>query len=206
MANRTDTRCRWWNNISIKQNILNLPNILALSRIALAPIMYYIILTPELFTSRGIDISWSYYVAALIFLLASITDFFDGYIARELDQITLLGKILDPLADKMLVIAAFLGLMSMGHANEWAIYIIIVRELFITGLRTVAVSEGIDVSASNMGKLKTVTQMIAIGFLLMLWPFATTLLWISVFFTLYSAFEYIILFTKGMNIKSGVKH
>ena len=106
-------------------------------------------------------------------------------------------KILDPLADKMLTLAAFLGLMMSGAASAWAIYIIIVRELFITGLRTLSVSEGIDVSASMAGKIKTVVQMIAIGFLLMHWPFATALLWVAVALTIYSGIEYLIGFSKA---------
>lgn len=171
--------------------MFNLPNLLALSRIAIAPLMFWIILNPQLFTANGIDISWNYYFASLLFVLASATDFFDGYIARELDQITMAGKILDPLADKMLILAAFLGLMMTDAASPWAIYIIIVRELFITGLRTVSMGEGIDIAASWAGKVKTVAQMIAVGFLLMHWPGGDLLLWIAVALTLYSGAEYI---------------
>ena len=178
--------------------MLNLPNQLALSRILMAPLLFWIILTPELFTDNGWHITWSYYCASLVFVLASATDFFDGYIARELDQKTMLGAILDPLADKMLTLAAFLGLMAMGDASAWAIYIIIIRELFVTGLRTVAVSENLDISASWAGKVKTVTQMIAIGFLLMHWPFADALLWLAVILTLYSGGEYIYGFRKAL--------
>ncbi len=171
--------------------MLNLPNALALLRIILAPLMFWIILNPEYFTDRGFDITWNYYFASLLFVLASVTDFFDGYIAREWNQSTMLGAILDPLADKMLTLAAFLGLMMVGSASAWAIYIIIVRELFITGIRTVAVSEGISVKASWAGKVKTVAQMIAIGFLLMHWPFGEELLWFAVFLTVYSGLEYL---------------
>jgi len=153
--------------------------------------MFWIILNPEIFTNNGFHITWNYYFASLLFVLASATDFFDGYIAREWDQMTMLGAILDPLADKMLTLAAFLGLMMVGSASAWAIYIIIVRELFITGLRTVAVSEGISVKASWAGKVKTVAQMIAIGFLLMHWMFANELLWFAVALTLYSGGEYL---------------
>ena len=171
--------------------MLNLPNALASLRILLAPLMFWIILNPELFTDNGFHITWNYYVASLLFVLASATDFFDGYIARQWNQMTVLGAILDPLADKMLTLAAFLGLMMIGEASAWAIYIIIVRELFITGIRTVAVSEGISVKASWAGKIKTVAQMIAIGFLLMHWPFGTELLWIAVALTVYSGLEYL---------------
>ncbi|MBD3796725.1 MAG: CDP-diacylglycerol--glycerol-3-phosphate 3-phosphatidyltransferase, partial [Campylobacterales bacterium] len=152
--------------------MLNLPNFLASIRILLAPLMFWVILNPQIFTDNGYDITWSYYFASLLFVLASATDFFDGYIAREWNQMTMLGAILDPLADKMLTLAAFLGLMIEGSASAWAIYIIIVRELFITGVRTVAVSEGLSVKASWAGKVKTVAQMFAIGFLLMHWPYA----------------------------------
>ncbi|WP_151900540.1 MULTISPECIES: CDP-diacylglycerol--glycerol-3-phosphate 3-phosphatidyltransferase [Sulfurimonas] len=171
--------------------MLNLPNLLASLRILIAPVMFWIILNPQIFTDNGFDITWNYYFASLLFVLASVTDFFDGYIAREWNQMTMLGAILDPLADKMLTLAAFLGLMVMGDASPWAIYIIIVRELFITGLRTVAVSEGISVKASWSGKVKTVAQMIAIGFLLMHWPYGAALLWFAVFLTVYSGLEYL---------------
>lgn len=178
--------------------MLNLPNALASLRILLAPLMFWVILNPEIFTDNGFHISWNYYFASLLFVLASATDFFDGYIAREWDQMTMMGAILDPLADKMLTLAAFLGLMMTGAASAWAIYIIIVRELFITGIRTVAVSEGLEVKASWAGKVKTVAQMIAIGFLLMHWPFASELLWFAVALTLYSGFEYLWGFKKAI--------
>lgn len=178
--------------------MLNLPNFLASIRIILAPLMFWVILNPQIFTNNGFDITWNYYFASLLFVLASVTDFFDGYIARQWNQMTLLGAIIDPLADKMLTLAAFLGLMVMGDASPWAIYIIIVRELFITGIRTVAVGEGVSVKASWAGKVKTVAQMIAIGFLLMHWPFGNALLWFAVFLTLYSGFEYLWAFRKAL--------
>lgn len=181
--------------------MLNTPNTLASIRILLAPIMFWIILNPQIFTDNGFHISWNYYTAALLFVLASITDFFDGYIARELNQATLLGAILDPLADKMLTLAAFLGLMMIGEANAWAIYIILVRELFITGIRTVAITEGISVKASWAGKVKTVSQMIAIGFLLMHWPMGDILLWIAVALTVYSGLEYLWGFKNSLKFK-----
>ena len=171
--------------------MLNLPNFLASIRILIAPLMFWIILNPQIFTDNGFNITWNYYLASLLFVLASATDFFDGYIAREWNQMTMLGAILDPLADKMLTLAAFLGLMLTGEASPWAIYIIIVRELFITGIRTVAVSEGISVKASWAGKVKTVAQMIAIGFLLMHWPFGKELLWFATLLTVYSGLEYL---------------
>ena len=170
---------------------MNLPNLLASFRILLAPLMFWLLVDRENSLFTGIDISWLDYAAGLIFVIASITDFFDGFIARSWNQMTKLGGILDPLADKLLTLAGFLGLMYIGRANPWAIFIILSREFFITGIRVVAASEGRSVNATFAGKAKTVSQMFAIGFLLMHWPYADLLLWIAVALTLYSGYEYI---------------
>jgi CDP-diacylglycerol--glycerol-3-phosphate 3-phosphatidyltransferase len=170
---------------------LNIPNLLAFIRLLLAPLMFVLLVNRDLSIFEGIHYSWLDFGAGFIFVLASATDFFDGYIAREFNQITTLGAILDPLADKMLTLAAFLGLMMLHRASPWVIYLILTRELFITGLRVSAAANGINISASWMGKVKTVAQMFAIGFLLMEWPFGETLLYIALFFTLYSGYEYI---------------
>ncbi len=176
---------------------LNLPNLLAFFRILLAPLMFFMLVNaPEIFTQ--IHISWINYFAALIFVIASVTDFFDGFIARSWDQKTKLGAILDPLADKMLILAAFLGLMMLGRASAWAVYLILIREFFITGFRVVMASDGVEVAASMAGKVKTVSQMFAVGFLLMNWPGGELLLWIAVALTLYSGFEYIFAYVKAM--------
>ncbi|WP_456429117.1 CDP-diacylglycerol--glycerol-3-phosphate 3-phosphatidyltransferase [Nitratifractor sp.] len=169
----------------------NVPNLLAFIRLLMAPLMYMLLVDRDWSIFAGIHYSWLDYGAAFLFVLASATDFFDGYIARTFNQVTTLGAILDPLADKMLTLAGFLGLMMLDRASPWAIYLILTRELFITGLRVSAVSQGIDISASWMGKVKTVSQMFAIGFLLMEWPGGTLLLWIAVALTLYSGYEYV---------------
>lgn len=174
--------------------MFNLPNTLAFLRILLAPLMYLFLVNRELFGS--LHVSWLDYFAALIFVIASVTDFFDGYIARAWDQKTTLGAILDPLADKMLILAAFLGLMMIDRANPWAIYLIMTREFFITGIRAVAIGEGKNIQSTMAGKVKTVFQMIAIGFLMMDWIFANELLWLAVALTLYSGYEYIVGYTK----------
>ncbi len=173
-----------------KAKVLNIPNILAFIRLLIAPLFFFLLVNRENALFAGVHYSWLDYTAAFLFVLASVTDFFDGYIARTFDQITTLGKILDPLADKMLTLAGFLGLMMLERADAWAIYLILTRELFVTGLRVSAVSENIDIAASWMGKVKTVVQMIAIGFLLMEWPGGETILWIAVALTLYSGYEY----------------
>ena len=169
---------------------LNLPNALALFRIALAPLMLWFFIDRDNSILSSWHHSWLDYFAGLIFVIASITDFFDGYIARSWNQMTKLGGILDPLADKMLVLAGFLGLLIIDRASAWAVFLILSREFFITGLRVVAVSEGKNVASTMAGKIKTVVQMIAIGFLIMNWPFATELLWVAVILTIYSGYEY----------------
>ena len=185
-----------------KAQIFNIPNILAFIRLLLAPVMFLFLVNQDASIFEGTHKSWLNYFAAFIFVVASATDFFDGYIARTFNQITTLGKILDPLADKMLTLAGFLGLMMLGTASPWAIFLILTRELFITGLRVSAVSQGLDISASWMGKVKTVAQMIAIGFLLMEWPGGTLLLWIAVALTLYSGYEYVRDFFKNTSKQS----
>ncbi len=183
-----------------KKKIVNVPNILASIRLLLAPIMFMLLVNQDASIFSEIHPSWLNYFAGFIFVIASITDFFDGYIARTFNQITIIGQILDPLADKMLTLAGFLGLMIQGIASPWAIYLILTRELFITGLRVSAISENIDISASILGKIKTVIQMVAIGFLLMHWSGGETLLWIAVILTLYSGYEYVRDFFKKVEI------
>ncbi|PHS32256.1 MAG: CDP-diacylglycerol--glycerol-3-phosphate 3-phosphatidyltransferase [Sulfurovum sp.] len=178
--------------------MFNVPNTLAFIRLLLAPVMFFLLVNRDSQLLAEIHYSWLDYIAAFIFVLASTTDFFDGYIARTFNQITTLGKILDPLADKMLTLAGFLGLMMLDRASEWAIFLIITRELFITGLRVSSVSQGLDIAASWTGKVKTVVQMIAIGFLLMEWPGAELLLWSAVALTLYSGYEYVRDFFKNI--------
>jgi len=174
-----------------KEKNLNLPNLLATFRIALAPLMLWFMVDQSNPIFEGWHPSWFDYFAGLIFVIASITDFFDGYIARNWNQMTKLGSILDPLADKMLVLAGFIGLLVIDRASAFAIFLILSREFFITGLRVVAVAEGKSVASTMAGKIKTVVQMIAIGFLIMNWPYATELLWFAVVLTIYSGYEYI---------------
>lgn len=178
--------------------MLNLPNILAIFRVFLAPLFFYLLILAGAndFEISQIHTSWINFAAAFVFVIASVTDFFDGFIARSWNQITKFGAIIDPLADKMLTLAGFLGLMYIGRADPWAVYLILIREFFITGFRVVMASENIEVSASMPGKVKTVFQMIAIGFLSMQWFGGEILLWVAVFLTLYSGFEYVLAYAK----------
>ena len=174
-----------------KEKNLNLPNLLAAFRILLAPLMLWFMIDQQNSIFNGWHSTWFDYFAGLIFVIASVTDFFDGYIARSWNQMTKLGSILDPLADKMLMLAGFIGLIAMGRASAFAIFLILSREFFITGLRVVAVAEGKSVASTMAGKIKTVVQMFAIGFLIMDWPYASEILWLAVVVTIYSGYEYV---------------
>ncbi|WP_181566340.1 CDP-diacylglycerol--glycerol-3-phosphate 3-phosphatidyltransferase [Helicobacter monodelphidis] len=170
----------------------NIPNILTFSRIVFSFLLLGVVLYGEFLLPPPIHPSWRDYFACLIFILASITDFFDGFIAREHQITTTFGEVFDPLADKMLILSAFLALLILKRADVWAIFLILSREFFITGLRVVAISKGISVAASNLGKYKTTLQIGAIGFLLMEYmQIGTVLLWLAVLVTLYSGYDYL---------------
>ena len=140
---------------------MNLPNKLTIFRIILVPIMVIIPFLGITGTISGIPISWI--IIDLIFILASITDKLDGYLARKNNQITTFGKFLDPLADKILVLAAMTMLVEMTKLPAWIPIIVLTREFMVSGYRLVAVEKGGKViAASKWGKLKSVTQMIAI--------------------------------------------
>ena len=140
---------------------MNLPNKLTIFRIILVPIMVIIPFLGITGTISGIPISWI--IIDLIFILASITDKLDGYLASKNNQITTFGKFLDPLADKILVLAAMTMLVEMTKLPAWIPIIVLTREFMVSGYRLVAVEKGGKViAASKWGKLKTVTQMIAI--------------------------------------------
>lgn len=141
-----------------------------------------------------------YYVSAGIFVIAAATDALDGYIARKHNLVTNFGKLMDPLADKLLVVSALVCLVQLGDIQAWIVIVILAREFTITALRSVAASEGIVIAAGNSGKLKTVFQMVAItAILLKNWPFeligipfADIMLWCALILTIYSGVEYMI--------------
>ncbi|WP_461204409.1 CDP-diacylglycerol--glycerol-3-phosphate 3-phosphatidyltransferase [Clostridium sp. DL1XJH146] len=134
---------------------MNLANKLTILRILLVPI-FLVFMSVNFTTNIGVII------ATVIFILASITDKLDGYIARSRNQVTSFGKFLDPLADKLLVTSALVTLVELGSIPAWFCMIIIAREFAVTGLRTIAAAEGVVIAASKWGKLKTVIQIVAI--------------------------------------------
>ncbi|WP_294128855.1 CDP-diacylglycerol--glycerol-3-phosphate 3-phosphatidyltransferase [uncultured Clostridium sp.] len=138
---------------------MNLANKLTMIRIFLVPV-FLVFITVK-------DIPYGSIIATVIFIIASLTDQLDGYIARSRNQITNFGKFMDPLADKLLVTAALVSLVELKLVAGWAVVIILAREFAVSGLRTLAASDGIVIAASWWGKIKTVTQMIAILLLLL---------------------------------------
>lgn len=161
--------------------VCKIPNALTIFRILLAFVLLEILIA---FPGRSGD--WG----VAIFLIAMVTDFFDGYLARKFDCITLFGKVMDPLADKLAVFAALLGLVYWQMASLWAVFLILSREFLVSGIRIIAAKEGADVSASMMGKAKTVLQAVAVVALLLQLPYADVLLWTATLVTLWTGYDY----------------
>ncbi|MCH5323140.1 MAG: CDP-diacylglycerol--glycerol-3-phosphate 3-phosphatidyltransferase [Helicobacter sp.] len=178
-------------------SIKALPNLLTILRICFAFLLLAILLYGDFLLPPPIHPSWINYFACLTFCVASITDFFDGFIARHYQAYSVFGEIFDPLADKLLMLGAFIGLLVLGRANAWAVFLILSREFFITGLRVVAASKGVRVGASSLGKYKTGLQITAIAFLLMDYSFASPTLWLAVALTLYSGYDYVKMYAKA---------
>src|SRR5204863_8278415 len=132
---------------------LNLPNLLTLARILAVPVIVVALLDE---TPNGDAL------AAAVFALAAFTDGLDGYIARRRQDVTTFGKLMDPLADKLLIVAALISLVSLDRLAAWVAMVIIAREVAVTGLRTIAAERGVVISASWLGKLKTILQIAAI--------------------------------------------
>ncbi len=142
---------------------MNLPNYITLGRIIVVPLLVVVLLTPLAESWFGIS---GYALAIVIFVIASVSDIVDGQLARRRDQVSTLGKFLDPIADKLLVSAALIVLVEKHLAPSWAVVVIIGREFIITGLRSIAATEGIVIQAQNIGKLKMWAQCVAIVALL----------------------------------------
>ncbi|QWV91822.1 CDP-diacylglycerol--glycerol-3-phosphate 3-phosphatidyltransferase [Geomonas oryzisoli] len=138
---------------STQAQIMNLPNILTMLRIAAIPLLCVLLLSPD--REPGF---W----AAALFAAASVTDWLDGYLARKMGIVTVFGKFLDPIADKLIVMAALIMILPFDRVPAWMVLVILGREMIITGLRGIASTEGIVIAASNLGKFKTIFQLVAI--------------------------------------------
>jgi CDP-diacylglycerol---glycerol-3-phosphate 3-phosphatidyltransferase len=142
---------------------VNLPNALTLTRIFIVPLLVVVLLTP---LSESLGVPPHIFGIALL-TVAALTDFFDGRIARRRRQVSKIGKLLDPVADKLLISAALIALVENRLAPAWAVVIIVGREFAVTGLRSIAASEGVIISASRMGKFKMVMQVVTVGLLIL---------------------------------------
>jgi CDP-diacylglycerol--glycerol-3-phosphate 3-phosphatidyltransferase len=186
------------------KKIFNLPNILTLTRITVSPVIFILLLyRPGKLMS---------FLSALVFALAAITDFLDGYLARRLNMITTLGKFLDPLADKILVGVALIMLIPLERVSPLIVALIITRELLVTGLRVYAINENIIIESSRLAKYKTTFQIVAVVGLLLHHSYAvalgpahfsidfnaigTALLYIALFITLLTGIDYFYRFFK----------
>jgi CDP-diacylglycerol---glycerol-3-phosphate 3-phosphatidyltransferase len=182
---------------SFKKELWSSPNIITLVRIGAIPV--FLVFT--YYESRLHS-----FIAALVYTGAAATDFLDGWLARRKNLVTVIGKFLDPLADKLIAVSALIMLVHLGRVPAWIVIVVMSREFAVTGLRTIAMSEGIVIAAGQEGKYKTALQLIAICFLLLHYAYpidflfgtavidanrvGTPLLYISVFFSLWSAWKY----------------
>jgi len=173
--------------------IVNLPNSLTLFRIFLVPVLVVVLLT-----------KYSNFLGLGIFLVAAITDYFDGYFARRMNKVTRMGALLDPIADKLLMSAAFISLVELGLARAWMVVIIIGREFAVSGLRSIAAQQGVTIDASPLGKTKTVAQVVAISLLIVGYELGEfkfigeLALWVVMLFALVSGVDYFIKFSRAV--------
>lgn len=196
---------------SLKEDALNLPNLLTLGRVAVIPLVLFLI-------DRGTpkDCVW----AAIVYSAAAITDLLDGYLARKMNVVSVLGKFLDPLADKLLVMASLVYMVPMGRIPEWAVTLLLAREISVTGLRSIASSEGVVIAAGEEGKSKTALQMVGILCLILGYPYhlrlgpldlgvvdlvyvGRALIYISLIFSIVSAVSYLRVFGAAVEAKAG---
>jgi CDP-diacylglycerol--glycerol-3-phosphate 3-phosphatidyltransferase len=174
-----------------RRETFNLPNTITFLRISVVPFLFVLLSSPGKF--------WSLVIAGL-FVIASITDFFDGYIARKYHMITTVGKFLDPIADKIIVNTAMILLIPIHRIPAWIVAITIIRDLIVDVIRSIASSEGIYIQASILGKQKTIAQIIAVTALIIHYSIfgidahvvGTVILYIALLFTIYSGIDYFV--------------
>ncbi len=178
-----------------RDQILSLPNGITVIRILVIPLILVLLKNPD----RDYQI-----MAAILFFLASVTDMLDGYLARKRKLVTTLGKFLDPMADKLLIVTALIGLITTRGIPVWMVIVIVGREIAVTGLRGIAASQGMIIAAGQLGKYKTVFEVASITFFIIngdylsirLYHVGMALLWIAVILAVLSGFDYFRRFLK----------
>jgi len=197
-----------------RTSLLNLPNCLTYFRIALIPIMAWLLANDHEQPSLDRDFMFRYSpgrLAAFVVILAGISDLLDGWLARKWEIESLMGKFLDPIADKLFLMVGLVMLMQLGRVPAWLVIALLSREFLITGLRGVAVGEGIVIAAGNFGKLKLTFQLIGLGFLMWYgsafgysaFEIGTIILYVALFISLYSGYSYLHDFFVALKIKRG---
>jgi CDP-diacylglycerol---glycerol-3-phosphate 3-phosphatidyltransferase len=174
-----------------RRETFNLPNTITLMRISVVPFLFILLANPGEF--------WSL-IIAILFVIASVTDFFDGYVARKYHMITTMGKFLDPIADKIIVNTAMILMIPIGRIPAWIVAITIIRDLIVDVIRSIASAEGIYIQASILGKQKTLTQIIAVTALMIHYSIfginahvvGTIIIYFALFLTIYSGVDYFI--------------
>lgn len=184
-----------------RRALMNLPNKITLGRIFLVPFIIVFLVVGEKVPN---------YTAGAIFLAAVLTDWLDGQIARNTRQVTTLGKLLDPIADKLLISTALIALVQVGRAPAWMVVLIVGRELAITGLRTIAASQSVIIHASDFGKYKMLTEVAAVSFLILDWPpewgfiaipsLGVLCLWGAIALSIVSGIDYFLKFWKVIDL------
>ena len=190
---------------------MNLPNALTILRIFFVPFLVAVLVEQDLRIEwRGAVLVTNAFLALSIFLVAAVTDLLDGYLARRWKQITTVGTLLDPVADKLLISAALISLVQIRRVPAWMVVLIIGREFAVSGLRSIAAAEGYTIQASDLGKTKMITQITAISMVLLSirWPslsgFAMLWMWGVVIFGIASAVQYFRKFWR--KVDSSIKH
>jgi CDP-diacylglycerol--glycerol-3-phosphate 3-phosphatidyltransferase len=185
--------------------MINLPTWITILRIFMTPVLVVVLMTRTT-ALEHFNVSWQI-IGVVVFLLASLTDWLDGWLARRRRQITTLGTLLDPIADKLLTSAAFVSLVQIGAASGWMVWIILGREFAVDGLRMIASSQGVTIGASIWGKYKTVSQVVAIVLLLAgsrylgKWDLAGDVaLWIVVALAILSGTDYFLKFSHRLGV------
>jgi CDP-diacylglycerol--glycerol-3-phosphate 3-phosphatidyltransferase len=174
-------------------NVFNLPNAITMIRMCVIPALFFLLLAPGQTGSL---------IIAVLFIVAALTDFLDGYIARRYNIVTTMGKYLDPLADKLIINTAMIVMIPIGRVPAWIVAITVLRDLVVDGIRTISSAEGIVIDASRLGKQKTIAQGFAVAALIIHYPFlgadahvvGMVMLYISLFLAIYSGIEYFIRF------------
>jgi CDP-diacylglycerol--glycerol-3-phosphate 3-phosphatidyltransferase len=185
--------------------MINLPTWITIIRIFLTPVLVVVLMT-RVTALEPWGLSWQM-IGVLVFLLASFTDYLDGWLARRRDQVTTLGILLDPIADKLLTSAAFISLVQIGAAPAWMVWVIIGREFAVDGLRMIASSQGVTIAASAWGKYKTGTQVVAVVLLILGYQYlgkwnvaGDVALWAVVLLAIFSAGDYFLQFSRRLGV------